>query len=104
MGIDYRCCFGIGYEVEKNDEIIESEEVEDGLEDYLYCEAGEGFISFGVNNGYDTETESVFLIVDNPFEDGLDMEDVKKRLDSEIKRLRLEPVGEFGLVGGMYVF
>lgn len=107
MSIDYRAEYGIGYEVIESDDLLEDENedlLEDGLNEYIEMEAEVGFTSFETNQGYDTECDAVYLIVDNPLGKGLNLEQVKKELDEEVKRLRLEVVGDFGLVGGMYVY
>ena len=105
MGIDYSADFGIGYEVTEGDEIADTEEMEDGIAEYLsYAELSDGFSYFETNDGYDTPTDGVYLVIDDPLKDGLDLTKAKERLDKELARLKLDPVGEFGPVGGMYVY
>jgi hypothetical protein len=105
MGIDFSANYGIGYEVCAGDEIIDSEEMEDGLGEYLYNQdIGIGFEFFDENEGYDTEVIATYLIIKDPFTGGLDLTEAKMKLDKELIRLELEPIGNFKEVGGMYVY
>jgi hypothetical protein len=104
MSIDYTANYGIGYAVCESEEISESEELEDGLEEYVYSEVGDGFESFSTNSGNDTETEAVYVTIKDPFKDGLCLADAKAKLDAELQRMKLEPECQFGAVGGMCVF
>ena len=107
MGIDYRASSGIGYAVCESDELSEDEEMEseleDGLEEYIDCECSEEFECFQTGNGYSGKTDGVFLVIKEPFKDGLDLTQAKEKLDKEVKRLRLGAESEFGVVGGLYV-
>jgi hypothetical protein len=104
MGIDYSANYGIGYEVCESDEISEDDCMEDGLNEYLENECGEEFECFEENQGYDTDVIATYLVLRFPLLTGLDLTDQKEKLDNEIKRLKLETEGDFGLVGGMYVY
>ena len=102
MGIDYTANYGIGYEVEASEE-IPAGDFDDGLGEYLYKETGEGFESFE-NGSYMTgDMDGVFLIICDPLSKGLDLSDAKAAIDAEMARLKLKPVGEFGLVGGILI-
>ena len=103
MSVDYDAYFGIGYQVEASDELKEVDELEDGVNEYLYDKLSEGFSSFQTGSAYSGEYDGVFVTVINPFEDGLDLTSVKERLDAELERLKLKPVGEFSDVGGLLV-
>ena len=103
MGIDYSANYGIGYEVSASEDIDETDEMEDGLSEYLYCEREEGFDSFEIGSAYTGEIDGVYLIIKEPFKDGLDLTAAKERLDQEVKRLKLETDSEFGVVGGLYI-
>ena len=104
MGIEYRASYGIGYRVCETEEIEDTEEMEDGLNEYLECEAGEGFYCFETGDAYSGEIDGVFLGIKDPFKDGLDITAAKERLDEEVKRLKLETCDEFGEIGGLYIF
>ena len=105
MSVDYRAEYGIGYEVCESDELLENEEaLEDGLNEYIENNIGEGFSVFETNQGYDSCEKKVFVVADNPFENGGDLTDVKERLDAEIERLNLECYAGFDLVGGLYIY
>lgn len=101
MGIDYDANFGIGYEVEASDAAKDSEEFEDGLGDYLY-NAANGVESLTCGSYYSGDCTH-FLVIRDPFKDGLDLTKGKSDLEDEIKRLKLITVGEFGEVGGVLV-
>jgi len=104
MGIDYKGYYGIGYEVIESDKINE-EDIEDGLGEYLYSEVGDDFKYFQTGSGnYTGEEDSCYIVAKEPFRDGLDLTLTKERVDKELKRLNVEPVGCFGSVGGLYVW
>jgi hypothetical protein len=104
MSVDYEANYGIGYKVCETEEIKEIEEMEDGLNEYLECEAGEGFYCFETGNAYSGESDGVFLGIRDPFKDGLDLTSAKERLDKEVKRLKLDIDGDFGTIGGLYIY
>jgi len=106
MSVDYRAYYGIGYEVTENNELSESEgdELEDGLEEYIEGECGDGFECFGTGSAYSGRVDGVYLVIKDPFKDGLDLTLAKERLDKEVVRLKLDIEGEFSEVGGLYVF
>lgn len=106
MSVDYKANSGIGYAVCESEELSEDEEMqeelEDGLEEYIICACGEEFDCFKTGNAYSGEIDGIFLVIRDPFKDGLDLTAAKERLDKEIKRLRLDTESEFGVVGGLY--
>lgn len=104
MSVDYRASYGIGYEVCETKEIEGIEEMEDGLNEYLECEAGEGFYCFETGSAYSGEIDGVFLGIKDPFKDGLDLTAAKEKLDKEVERLGLGTEGDFGTIGGLYVY
>ena len=105
MSIDYDANSGIGYEVLDPDWFNEDHEYyEEGFYEFLESKLGDGFSAFQVGCSLSGEFENNRIIVDKPFNDGLDMTAVKGRLDAELKRLNLEPDGEFGVVGGLLVW
>jgi hypothetical protein len=104
MGVDYNANYGIGYQVKGSDDIPE-DQLEYGLAEYLYGKLGDEFEHFEVGEGnYTGEENDIYIVVKSAFKDGLDLTAKKKALDEEIKRLKLEPVGKFGDVGGLYVW
>jgi len=104
MGVDYDGNYGIGYKVTESDDISEAE-LEDGLAEYLYGKVGDGFEHFEVGEGcYTGDKNDIFIVIKDAFKDGLDLTSKKKALDDELTRLKLTPVGEFGDVGGLYVW
>ena len=103
MSIDYNSNFGIGYKVCESEEIYETEELEDGLNNYIWNEAGDNFTGFETGNAMSGDCDGVYLIIDNPLEFGLDLTKAKSLLDAEVKRLMLDTEGSFGVVGGLYI-
>jgi len=103
MGIDYHAEYGIGYEVEASYEISDTEDIEDGLDEYLWSKLGEGFKTFRIGCGISGEFEGTYVTVDNPFKDGLDLTEAKARLDYELSRIKVEAVSEFNEVGGLFI-
>ncbi|MDH3326894.1 MAG: hypothetical protein OEM38_09285 [Gammaproteobacteria bacterium] len=102
MGVDYDANYGIGYQVVAGD--IPEDDMEDGLDEYLYNRIGDEFQYFHVGAGnYTGETDDAFIVVKDAFKDGLDLTLKKKMLDNELIRLKLESVGDFGSVGGLRV-
>lgn len=101
MGTTHSAEFGIGYEVMETDDICNDEMV-DGLEEYIISDLSEGFLVF--ESGYFGQRRSTFIVIDYPFNEGLDLTEKKELLEAEIKRLRLDIVGFFGAVGGLNVF
>ncbi len=101
MGVDYDANYGIGYKVTEGDGIDE-DELEDGLIEYISENLGDDFEYFEVGSGsYSGETDDCYIAIKRPFKDGLDLTDKKKDLDDELKRMKLEPIGEFNEVGGL---
>jgi len=104
MGVDYDANYGIGYKVTESDDLPE-EELEDGLTEYIYGNVDDAFEHFEVGEGnYTGEENDNYIVVKDAFKDGLDLTSKKKALDDELKRLKLEPVGEFADVGGLNVW
>lgn len=103
MSVDYRASYGIGYKICKS-EYIETEDLEDGLEEYIDCECGEGFECFVTGSAYSGDITGTYFGIKEPFKDGLDLTAAKEALDKEVERLKLETESEFGLIGGLYVF
>mgnify|MGYP003630812987 CR=1 FL=1 len=104
MDIDYNANFGIGYKVSASEDIAESEELEDGLRDYLDCECGEEFDSFEVGNAWSGDIDFTCLIILTQNIEGLDLSEAKAKLDEEVERLGLDVESEFGLFGGVYCY
>jgi len=103
MSVDYSANFGIGYEVVEKEELCGTEELEEGLLEYLMFNIADGFSYFSIGNDYTCNGLSCFLVVKTPFENGLNLEWAKEKLDKELERLKLESIGNFGLVGGLRV-
>jgi len=103
MSVDYISSFGIGYQVLETDD-ADLEELEDGLNEYIENELGDGFEHFETGSAYTGDSDGCFITIEEPFKNGLDLTKVKQKLDEEIKRLKLETVGDFNAVGGLYVF
>lgn len=104
MSIDYSAKYGIGYGVCESDEISESEELDDGLHEYVEGQCGEEFECFEPGNSYTGDMEGVFLVIKEPFSKGMDLSWVKDALDKEVARLKLEVDEDFGVVGGLMVY
>lgn len=103
MSVDYDAYYGIGYEVEASSEVPESH-LEDGLLECISGEVGDDFFCFETGNCFSGEMTGVFIGVKEPFKDGLDLTAKKEMLDDELTRLKLEPVSEFGEIGGSLVW
>lgn len=104
MGVDYNGNYGVGYQVVAGDNIAQ-DEIEDGIVEYLYSKVEGDFDHFQVGAGsYSGEEDECFIVIKDAFSDGLDLTKKKEALDEELKRLKLKPVGEFGDVGGLYVW
>ena len=104
MSVDYCAYYGIGYKVSETDEITDTEDLEDGLEEYIDNECGEGFGCFVSGSAYSGVYDGIYLVIQNPFKDGLDLTAAKERLDKEVARLKLDSDGEFDVVGGLLVY
>lgn len=104
MSVDYDAKKGIGYQVCEGEEIADTEELEDGLFEYLYNEVGDEFDCLDIGDSYTGCGHAVFLVLKEPFKNGLNLEGEKLKLDKEVKRLKVKSEGEFGLVGGLRVW
>tara|TARA_R110000744_G_scaffold246942_1_gene363444 strand:+ start:12562 stop:12876 length:315 start_codon:yes stop_codon:yes gene_type:complete len=104
MSVDYKASFSIGYKVSASEDIAESEDLEYGLIDYLDCECGEEFDSFEAGCAFSGDIDFTCLIVRTPSIEGLDLSEVKSKLDAEVNRLGLDIESEFGLFGGVYCY
>ena len=104
MGVDYNANFGIGYEVNESDELTEIDELEDGLNEYLEENLGEGFECFQTGSAYSGEYDGVFVTLTDPFKNGLDLTESKALLDKELERIKVEAVTEFKEVGGLLIW
>ena len=104
MSIDYNAEYGIGYQVYESDEIAESEDLEDGLHEYIENECCEEFECFEPGNAMTGDMEGVYLVIKEPFSKGMDLTWVKDALDEEVKRLKLYVDDDIDLVGGMSVY
>ena len=104
MSVDYSAYFGIGYKVCESDELIDTKELEYGLEDYIDDEMADGFDCFRTGSAYSGDFDGTYLTINDPLEDGLDLAGAKERLDKEVERLKLETCSEFGQVGGLLVW
>ena len=104
MSIDYSAEYGIGYGVCESEEISETEELEDGLHEYIESQCGEEFECFQPGNAMTGDFESVFLVFKDPFSKGMDLTWVRNALDEEVARLKLEVEEDFGVVGGLHIY
>lgn len=99
MSIDYDVVFGIGYEVEVSGDTPEDYSLEEYVEQNL-----QGFKYFVTGNNYSGEDDVVYIILKEPFSNGLDLTHKKALLEMEIERLDLDFVSTFGVVGGVHVW
>jgi mRNA deadenylase 3'-5' endonuclease subunit Ccr4 len=107
MGIEYSSDFGIGYEVDLIREVIASEEFErdydsDVLE-YLTLNLKEGF-EVSCYGDFFTGYIDYIVTIKEPFDNTLDLTESKKLLDTEVERLGIKILSEFGLVGGCTIY
>lgn len=102
MIIDFSSEYGVGYAVTESEEITE-EDLEGGLAGYIHRNMGNNFESFKEVNAMIDDADATYLVIKNPFKNGLDLTEVKEELDNEIKRMNLQVDSEFGVVGGLYI-
>lgn len=102
MGIDYDANFGLGYEVEASDRLTD-DELEEGLLNYIDSEISEGFECFSVGSDYSGDT-SEYVVFKEEIDEGFDFNESKKDIEKELKRMKLEPIGKFGITGGLLVW
>lgn len=102
----YDVYFGIGYKVSATS-LISDIDLEYGLAEYIESKLIEldSDIAFYIETGayYNGNSNDGYLILRDPFENGLDLEPKKKKLDRLVQQLNLSPVGEFGVVGGLLI-
>ena len=103
MSTDYISSFGIGYQVIETEE-IEEIELEDGLNEYIANNLGIEFEHFECGNAYTGDSDGCFITIINPFKNGMDLSEGKQKINEEIKRLKLETLGDFDAVGGLYIY
>lgn len=104
MGVDYTGQYGIGYEVEYV-EHTDADGDDLGMADFLDESLSDGFEWFQVGNGsYSGRPDRYFVAIEKPFDGGLDLTNKKKSLDAELERIGLTPIGEFNVIGGLYVW
>lgn len=103
MSTNYDASFGIGYEVKEiNKDMLEG--YDDNLFEYLYSTTIALEVElFEIGSYFSGEMEGVFLVINHNFKNGNDLTESKAKLEKEIKRLGLEAVGDFGLVGGILI-
>lgn len=95
MGVDYEPEYGIGYKLflESVDSYYELKE---SLPDNFFCfRVGE--------SSYCGGDDDYFICSSEPFENGLDLTSKKEELDKFISENEIEKIGEYGLVGDLYV-
>jgi len=100
MSTEHTAYYGVGYKVEPkerfgNDELLEVE--------YLYENLSDLYSSFRIGSDWSGDYSGTFVIVKEPFKDGLDLSDIKTGLDNELLRLSIQPCSDFGVVGGILV-
>ena len=106
MSVDYDAEFGIGYEVKASENIEGIEEMEDGLEEYLYLRLDANkYRMFQVGEGSCTGDENDFYVcVKKPFKDGFDVTKHKAELEKHLSEIGVDYIGDFDLVGGLHVW
>lgn len=102
MGIDYKGNYGIGFEVDATDDIDEFY-LEDGLVDYIYENISDEYDVFEIGSLYSGEIDGTYVVIREPFKNGLDLTSEKEKLITEIKRMNLDIIGDFGTHGGVLV-
>lgn len=107
MGVDYSAEFGIGYKIKVATEVIQEEYdgdtsgyLQDIIENFVdgvtYFETG--------SEVYGGDENEWYLVIEEPFADGLDLTHIKECLDDIIDSSDLERDSEFGVVGGLLVW
>ncbi len=100
MSSEYDAEYGIGYQVGVTEE--REEKIDDVLAYWLDRNTNEEVEAILTGDGRIGE-DFTFLVIKDPFKQGLDLSEQKKVLDSEIKRLELTVLSEFGLFGGINI-
>lgn len=103
MGVDYNANFGIGYKVvdARTEEQIEEVEflyyLEEELEktDYWCFETGDGW--------YTGNENEFFVVLKEPFKNGVDLTEDKMLLGRKLKSLDVEIDGDFDLHGDIFL-
>lgn len=104
MGVDYNANFGIGVQVIRKDFDEDSEYYEDFLgwideqlegSEYSYFETGSSM--------YGGEENDVYVVLDEPFSEGLDLTKKAEDLKSFLQSKEIEYEGEVDIVGGLLI-
>jgi hypothetical protein len=97
MGVDYSAYYGIGIQVDKEDEISIDSFLEDEVENEEYSFFETGSASYGGDAEY-------YVIIKDPFKNGLNnLEKQKETLLYYLDSKGLTTIGEFGVVGGLLI-
>lgn len=99
MGVDYRSNFGVCYKVAPKETKTAFEEHLD-----IICENTDfEFFTTGEST-YTGEIPTYFVVLRKPFENWLNLDKQKKKLDLFLKQNKIECISDFGLHGGLLIY
>lgn len=110
MGIDYSAEFGIGFEVEIDEQNPPNlDKYDDSLYEFMVTgikgnDEFDDFYISSIGNAYRGEHQWL-ITINKPFKEiAQDADRYESLLRQLLQRNHLKPVGEFGLVGGLYIW
>lgn len=106
MGVDYDGNYGLGYKITLPEFEEDHEYFEDpiGFIDNALEDSNYGFFQIG-DGAYSGNEDDVYIILDEPFEDGnLDVTQKAKDLKEYILSKNIEIEGDFDIYGGLRVW
>lgn len=102
MGVDYSCVTGIGYEIEVDQDLLDSKY--EGDFSWYAAEVNIGGVSLqGYGNAYSQQYRYIAVLID-PFRDGLDLTTRKEQMDKALFENNIKIISDFGEVGGICVW
>lgn len=102
MGVDYSCVTGIGYEIEVDQDLLDSKYDEDfsWYADEVNID-GVSLEQYG--DAYSEQYRYMAVLID-PFRDGLDLTARKEEMDRALSENNIKIISDFGEVGGIRVW
>lgn len=106
MGVDYSANYGIGFRVEASAQLLDREDDELYLQEYLDEELSDEYRYFEVGSGNYTGKDNDVYVIFRDRSGLAPLENYKERLEALRKHLEdiLLEVSEEGLVGGLNVW
>lgn len=106
MGVDYSGNYGIGIQVYLSDFEEEDDYYEDDLGYIESCLENTNYSYFEVGSGnYSGETDDIYIIIDNPFEDGYcTLGEKADKLIQFLQENNISFEGKVDVVGGLRIW